>query len=219
MQFPSTLRIYVKHATLPARGFCSAPEFSALPAPRPRGLFPCPSSPGSSRRRFFPSLSAPAPPAGSAFSACPARRALPSLPAPRRGLCLLCLPGDGTSGDYDRAPMRPLLGRQAAPQPRGSLRAAPARVCAGEPRDGANAGAHGSDDSLEAARRHRARRSQRLGGAFRHPLGRGREDDGGRARSPGNLRLARKLAPKGERENELLFILAAQSILAPYAPI
>ena len=35
----------------------------------------------------------------------------------------------------------------------------------------------------------------------------------------GNLRLARKVAPKGERENELLFIIAAQSILAPYALI
>ena len=35
----------------------------------------------------------------------------------------------------------------------------------------------------------------------------------------GNLRLARKVAPKGERENELLFIIAAQSILASYAPI
>ena len=35
----------------------------------------------------------------------------------------------------------------------------------------------------------------------------------------GNLRLARNVAPKGERENELLFIIAAQSILAPYAPI
>ena len=37
----------------------------------------------------------------------------------------------------------------------------------------------------------------------------------------GNLRLARKVAPKGgvkgERENELLFIIAAQSTLAPYA--
>jgi len=38
--------------------------------------------------------------------------------------------------------------------------------------------------------------------------------------STGNLRLARKVAPKGERENELLFsIIAAQSILAPYALI
>ena len=35
----------------------------------------------------------------------------------------------------------------------------------------------------------------------------------------GNLRLARKVAPKGERENELLFIIAAQSILAHYALI
>ena len=35
----------------------------------------------------------------------------------------------------------------------------------------------------------------------------------------GNLRLARKVAPKGERENELSFIIAAQSILAPYALI
>jgi len=35
----------------------------------------------------------------------------------------------------------------------------------------------------------------------------------------GNLRLARKVAPKGERENELVFIIAAQSILAPYALI
>ena len=35
----------------------------------------------------------------------------------------------------------------------------------------------------------------------------------------GNLQLARKVAPKGERENELLFIIAAQSILASYAPI
>jgi hypothetical protein len=35
----------------------------------------------------------------------------------------------------------------------------------------------------------------------------------------GNLRLARKVAPKGERENELLFVIAAQSILAPYALI
>ena len=37
--------------------------------------------------------------------------------------------------------------------------------------------------------------------------------------STGNLRLARKVAPKGERENEPLFIIAAQSILAPYALI
>ena len=35
--------------------------------------------------------------------------------------------------------------------------------------------------------------------------------------STGNLRLARKVAPKGDRENELLFIIAAQSTLAPYA--
>jgi hypothetical protein len=35
----------------------------------------------------------------------------------------------------------------------------------------------------------------------------------------GDLRLARKVAPRRERENELLFIIAAQSILAPYAPI
>ena len=37
--------------------------------------------------------------------------------------------------------------------------------------------------------------------------------------STGNLRLARIVAPRGESENELLFIIAAQSILAPYALI
>ena len=65
----------IQHGTLPAPGLRSAPEFSALPAPRPRWALPLPLFPGVAAAPFLPGL--PSLPR-------PLRRTLSPLPAPRR---------------------------------------------------------------------------------------------------------------------------------------